>query len=75
VIKDPNCTGAAVTTSDNSCTVPALGSANGAFAGTTTENADGSITRTQPFVNYQYANDKDVDSSIERTLTGHVEVI
>jgi hypothetical protein len=75
VIKDPNGTGAAVTTSDNSCTVPALGSANGAFAGTTTENADGSITRTQPFVNYQYANDKDVDSSIERTLTGHVEVI
>lgn len=75
VIKDPNGTGAAVVTSDNSCTVPALGSANGAFAGTTTENADGSITRTQPFVNYQYANDKDVDSSIERTLTGHVEVI
>jgi len=75
VIKDPNGTGAAVITSDNSCTVPALGSANGAFAGTTTENADGSITRTQPFVNYQYANDKDVDSSIERTLTGHVEVI
>ena len=75
VIKDPNGTGAAVTTRDNSCTVPALGSANGAFAGSTTENADGSITRTQPFVNYQYANDKDFDSSIERTLTGHVEVI
>ena len=75
VIKDPNGTGAAVITSDNSCTVPALGSANGAFAGSTTENADGSITRTQPFVNYQYANDKDFDSSIERTLTGHVEVI
>ena len=75
VIKDPNGTGAAVITSDNSCTVPALGSANGAFAGTTTENADGSTTRVQPFVNYQYANDKDVDSSIERTLTGHVEVI
>ncbi|MDG1214699.1 MAG: hypothetical protein P8N17_01740 [Luminiphilus sp.] len=75
VIKDPNGNGAAVITGDNSCTVPALGSANGAFSGTTTANADGSTTRIQPFVNYQYANSKDVDSSIERTLTGHVEVI
>ena len=75
VIGDPNGTGAAVITSDNSCTVPALGSPNGAFPGTITENADGSKTRTQPFVNYQYANSKDIDSSIERTLTGHVEVI
>lgn len=75
VIKDPNGTGAAVITADNSCTVPALGSANGAFSGTVTENADGSVTRVQPFVNYQYANKKAVDSSIERTLTGHVEVI
>ncbi len=75
VVGDPNGTGAAVITSDNSCTVPALGSPNGAFPGTTTENADGSKTRTQPFVNYQYANSKDIDSSIERTLTGHVEVI
>jgi hypothetical protein len=73
VIKNPNGTGAAVITSDNSCTVPALGSANGEFAGSTTENADGSTTRTQPFVNYLFA--KDVDTSIERTLTGHVEVI
>ena len=75
VIKNPNGDGAAVITADNSCTVPALGSANGEFPGTTTENADGSITRVQPFVNYQYANDKDIDSSIQRTLTGHVEVI
>ena len=75
VIADPNGDGAAVITADNSCTVPALGSPNGAFAGTTTENADGSITRIQPFVNYQYANDKDVDSSVQRTLTGHVEII
>ena len=75
VTKDPNGEGAAVMTRDNTCTVPALGSANGAFAGSTTENADGSITRTQPFVNYQYSNTKDVDSTIERTLTGHVEVI
>jgi len=75
VIADPNGDGAAIITADNSCTVPALGSPNGAFPGTTTENADGSITRIQPFVNYQYANTKDVDSSIQRTLTGHVEVI
>jgi hypothetical protein len=75
VIADPNGDGAAIITADNSCTVPALGSPNGAFPGTTTENDDGSITRIQPFVNYQYANDKDIDSSIQRTLTGHVEVI
>jgi len=75
VIKDPNGDGAAIITADNSCTVPALGSPNGIYSGTQTENADGSITRVQPFVNYQYANTKDVDSSIQRTLTGHVEVI
>jgi hypothetical protein len=75
VIADPNGDGAAIITADNSCTVPALGSPNGDFPGTQTENADGSITRIQPFVNYQYANTKDVDSSIQRTLTGHVEVI
>jgi len=72
VIKDPNGNGAAVITADNSCTVPALGSANGAFSGTATTNADGSTVRIQPFVNYQYANLLDVDTSIERTLTGHV---
>jgi len=75
VIKDPNGDGAAVITADNSCTVPALGSPNGAFPGSATEQADGSIVRIQPFVNYQYANTKDIDSSIERTLTGHVEAI
>jgi hypothetical protein len=75
VIKNPNGDGAAVITSDNSCTVPALGSDNGEFPGTQVEGADGSTIRTQPFVNYQYANDKDVDSSIKRSLTGHVEVI
>jgi len=73
VIQDPNGTGGAVITSDNSCTVPALGSPNGAFSGTQTENADGSITRVQPFVNYQYA--KDFDNDIARTIMGHVEII
>ena len=75
VIKDPNGTGAAVITSDNSCTVPALGSANPPFDGTAVTNSAGQTIRTQPFVNYQYANGLDVDSSIERTLMGHVEVI
>ena len=75
VIKDPNGTGAAIITNDNSCTVPALGSPNGVYSGTVTENADGSVTRVQPFVNYQYVNQSAVDSSIERTLTGHLEVI
>jgi len=73
VVADPNGTGAAIMTRDNSCTVPALGSANPPYDGTTEENADGSTTRIQPFVNYQYA--KDADATIERTLTGHVEVI
>jgi hypothetical protein len=73
VMKDPNGTGAAITTRDNSCTVPALGSANAPYSGVTTANADGSTTRTQPFVNYAYATD--ADATIERTLTGHVEVI
>ena len=76
VIKNPTGDGAAVITVDNSCTVPALGSPNGAFSGTAVENAAGQTVRTQPFVNYQYANTpSDFDSSITRTLTGHVEVI
>ena len=68
VIGNPEGEGAAIRTADTSCTVPALGSANGEFSGT---NVDG--LRTQPFVNYQYA--KDADATIGRTLTGHVEVI
>jgi len=75
VIKDPNGTGAALITQDNSCTVPALGSANPPFSGTATTEANGAVTRIQPFTNFLYATSKDVDSSIERTLTGHVEVI
>ena len=73
VIPDANGDGAAIITGDSSCTVPTLGTAGGDFPGTATENADGSTTRVQPFSNYQYA--ADADSSIERSLTGHVEVI
>jgi hypothetical protein len=79
VIMDPNGTGGAIITNDNSCTVPALGSPNNGFDGTTTENADGSITRIQPFVNFEFlkqvAGEDYVDSDVERTLRGHVEVI
>lgn len=75
VIMDPNGTGGAIITSDNSCTVPALGSPNNGFDGTTTENADGSITRIQPFTTFDFINIGDVDDSPERTLRGHVEII
>jgi len=75
VIANPNGVGAGIITQDNSCTVPALGSANGAFSGTLTTAASGAITRFQPFVNYVYATAEDVDSSVERTMMGHVEVI
>ena len=73
VIPDANGDGAAIVTGDASCTVPTLGTAGGDFPGTATENADGSTTRVQPFVNLGYAGD--TDSSIKRSLTGHVEVI
>lgn len=77
VIKNPNGDGGALVTTDNSCTVPALGSPNGAFPGTQTENADGSITRVQPFVDYLYnnANTPDANVDIERTHMGHIEII
>jgi hypothetical protein len=73
VTKDPNGTGAAIITRDNSCTVPALGTANAPYDGYIQERADGSTARVQPFVNTMYA--EDADATIERTLTGHVEVI
>ena len=65
---DANGDGAAILTADKTCTVPALGTSNGEFPGT----VSGSL-RTQPFHNFEYASD--ADSSIERTLTGHVQVI
>ena len=75
VVMDPNGTGGAIVTSDNSCTVPALGSANNGFDGTAVEQADGSIVRTQPFVNFEFVRGKYVDQDVARTLRGHVEVI
>ena len=55
-----------------SCTVPALGDATAGVPGSTTENADGSTTRIQPFLP-AYADD--AYDSIYRTNIGHVEVI
>jgi len=77
VIQDPNGEGGAIITSDNSCTVPALGSPNNGFDGTTTENADGSITRIQPFLNFEFLKQVRpfADSDVSRTIRGHVEVI
>jgi len=78
VIMDPNGTGGAIITSDNSCTVPALGTTNNGYDGTTTENADGSVTRVQPFVPFEFQKKIPVgfvDQDVERTLRGHVEVL
>ena len=75
IFKNPNGDGAAIITRDNSCTVPALGDENmpAPYTGSTTENADGSITRIQPFLPYQFAGD--AYSGDYRTNVGHVEVI
>jgi len=73
IYKNPNGDGGAIITRDNSCTVPELGDATVGVPGSKTENADGSITRIQPFLNYQYATD--ADKSYSRSLVGHVEVI
>jgi len=75
IFSNPNGEGAAIVTRDNSCTVPALGDSTvGApYTGSTTVNADGSTTRIQPFLPYQYA--ADAYNSDYRTNVGHVEVI
>lgn len=73
IFQNPEGSGGAIVTADNSCTVPALGDDSAGIPGSTTENADGSITRIQPFLNYQYATES--DTSLARGLKGHVEVI
>jgi hypothetical protein len=65
--------GGAVLTTDGTCTVPELGTANGDFSGTQSDLADGSVLMTQPFVPYLYSDD--VSNSIGRTQVGFVEVI
>ena len=80
IFQNPNGDGGAIITRDNSCTVPELGTGSGDFGGTQTDNADGTTTRIQPFVNYAYGVagtgvTADNFSSITRSLAGHVEVI
>jgi hypothetical protein len=69
--------GGAIVTTDNSCTVPELGTGSGDFGGEQEVLADGAIKRVQPFVNYAYGVGTSADSyaTIDRTLAGHVEVI
>lgn len=77
VTANPNGTGAMIRTIDNSCTVPALGSSGGAnvgeLAGNAVPQADGTIIRTQPFVNFKYLSD--ANNTLARTSEGYVEVI
>lgn len=68
-----NADGASVLTTDMTCTVPELGTANPPYNGTQTELADGSTLRAQPFVPYLY--DTEAEGTIGRTLLGHAEVI
>ncbi len=65
--------GTSVLTTDATCTVPALGTSNAPYDGTQTELESGDTLRSQPFVPYQFENDKSGD--ISRTLIGHAEVI
>jgi hypothetical protein len=75
ITADVNGDGGAIVTVDNSCTVPALGQANAGFDGTTVTDEDtGVVTRSQPFVNFDYLVDEGNDG-IERSLQGYVEMI
>ena len=65
--------GTSVLTTDATCTVPTLGTANAPYDGEQSELSDGSILRAQPFVPYQYENEESGD--ISRTLIGHAEAI
>ena len=73
VALDAEGSGGAILTTDDTCTVPELGTANGNYNGTQTELAGGATLRKQPLVPYLY--DQDAESSISRTLLGHAEVI
>ena len=65
--------GGAILTTDDTCTVPELGTTNGNYSGTQTKLADGATLRKQPLVPYLF--DQDAESSLSRTLVGHAEVI
>ena len=65
--------GGAIITTDETCTVPELGTANAPYDGTQETTFTGKLLRTQPFVPYLY--NTDVNSNLERTEMGYVEVI
>ena len=65
--------GASVLTTDDTCTVPELGTSNGDYNGTQSVLADGSTLRSQPFVPYLF--EEEAESTLGRTLLGHAEVI
>jgi len=81
--------GAAIRTTDTSCTVPDLGQTGGGHVGTKTRLASGKVEREQQFVRHAYANFKsfdpesesevptipDANTSITRTTQGYVEII
>jgi hypothetical protein len=80
IYQNPTGDGGAIVTTDNSCTVPELGTGSGDFGGTKETLPNGAIKRVQPFVNYAYgittsSQTADNFSSITRSLAGHVEVI
>ena len=65
--------GGSVLTTDNSCTAPELGTANGDYSGSKTVLASGATLRSQPFVPYLFEDE--ANGSVGRTLLGHAEVI
>ena len=80
IYQNPNGDGGAIVTTDNSCTVPELGTGSGDFGGTKETLANGATKRVQPFVNYAYGittstQTADNFSDISRSLAGHVEII
>ena len=56
VVMSKDGTGGSIITSDNSCTVPALGQPNGGIDGDTVVQPDGTVIRQQPFVNFEFLN-------------------
>lgn len=72
IIQNPDGSGGALVTRDTSCTVPLLGDGYAQPPGSTTMSGDNVVTRVQPFFNWTYIEDS--DQSMERTLTGSLEV-
>ena len=65
--------GTSVLTTDATCTVPQLGTSNPPYDGKQSVGFGGSTLREQPFVPYLF--DGEENDGVERTLTGHAEVI